>query len=337
MRNIIYNKDFEGLCNTSFLGELVNEPKSITGGLLHRMYAIETTKGKYAVKLLNPQIMIRPGAMQNYINSERISTLVSTKIPAIPAKKINGDFIQNVNGQYYLVFNWIEGKSLNQGEIDNIHCEVIGEILADIHKTDFSGLGITNEKANKGHLTDWDYYLHKGNIEGSEWVEILLENLDNLKDLNSSTTEAIEYLSSDMILSHRDLDPKNVMWNFHKPVLIDWESAGFINPMQDLIETAIYWSVNDIGEIDKERFFTFIGGYKKRYGKLRSNWRMVLAIGFLGKLDWLEYSLKRSLWIECTDNEEQRMGTAQVTKTIYEIRNYADQVPKLLNWLKNEL
>jgi hypothetical protein len=31
------------------------------------------------------------------------------------------------------------------------------------------------------------------------------------------------------------------------------------------------------------------------------------------------------------------MGTAQVTGTIYEIRNYADQIPKLLNWLNNEL
>ena len=34
------------------------------------MYAIETAQGKYAIKALNPQIMLRPLAMQNYINSE---------------------------------------------------------------------------------------------------------------------------------------------------------------------------------------------------------------------------------------------------------------------------
>ncbi len=226
---------------------------------------------------------------------------------------------------------------MKQDEIDKSHCEKIGGILADIHKIDFSELEITNERDDNRQITDWDYYLQKGKEECSEWVEILFENLDNLKDWNSAATNAAEYLSANMVISHRDLDPKNVLWNLHNPVLVDWESAGFINPMNDLIETAIYWSFNEIGEIDKQRFFSFISGYKKRYGEIRSDWGIVLANGFLGKLGWLEYSLKRSLWLECTDEEEQKMGTAQVKGTIYEIRNYADQLPILLNWLNNEL
>ena len=60
-------------------------------------------------------------------------------------------------------------------------------------------------------------------------------------------------LSTTTVISHRDLDPKNVMWNYNKPVLIDWESAGYINPMQDLIETAIYWSkMNKVNLINKD-------------------------------------------------------------------------------------
>lgn len=107
--------------------------------------------------------------------------------------------------------------------------------------------------------------------------------------------------------------------------------------MQDLIETAIYWSKNEKGDIDKQRFFSFISGYKKRYGELQADWTVVLANGFSGKLGWLEYNLKRSLWIECTDEEEQQMGTIQATETINEIRHYADTILKLLNWLNNEL
>jgi Ser/Thr protein kinase RdoA (MazF antagonist) len=187
MGNIKYKMEFEDLCQTSLLGELVNDPKSISGGLLHRMYAIETTTGKYAVKLLNPQIMIRSTAMQNYINSEKISNFVSNKIPALPAEKINGDSIQKINGQFYLVFNWVDGISLKQDEIDNSHCEKIGEILADIHKTDFSELGIRNERTDNGQLTKWDHYLQKGKEERLEWVEMLHENLDNLKGWNILT------------------------------------------------------------------------------------------------------------------------------------------------------
>ena len=64
---------------------------------------------------------------------------------------------------------------------------------------------------------------------------------------------------------------------------------------------------------------------------------MVLENGFLGKLGWLEYSLKRSLWIECTDEEEQQMGTAQVTGTINAIRRYSDMISELEKWLNNEI
>lgn len=100
MSDVKYKMEFEDICRHSDLGDLVSSPTSISGGLLHRMYAVETTTGKYAVKLLNPSIMIRHTAMKNYINSEKIAHLVSKKIPALPSEKKNETIIQNVNGQF---------------------------------------------------------------------------------------------------------------------------------------------------------------------------------------------------------------------------------------------
>jgi thiamine kinase-like enzyme len=179
--------------------------------------------------------------------------------------------------------------------------------------------------------------LQKGQQKNTEWVNLLLENIDKLKDWNALTKSSAKLLASDMVISHGDLDPKNVMWNQDNPILIDWESAGFRNPMQDLIETAIYWSENEMGIVDKESFFAFIGGYKRAFGTLQANWRMILANGFLGKLGWLEYNLKRSLWIECTDAGEQQLGTAQVTGTLNSIRRYADMISVIEKWLNNEI
>ncbi|ENQ3078166.1 phosphotransferase [Bacillus cereus] len=337
MADLQYKLEFKDLCQTSQLGELLNAPEPISGGLLHRIYAVETTKGKYAIKLLNPQIMLRPTAMRNYNNSEKIADFLAYSIPTLPAKKVNGDVLQKVDSQFYLVFDWIEGEILKPYEINNIHCEKIGTILAEIHKANFSELSITNDEFDKGQSTNWNYYFQKGIENSSEWVNLLFENLDNLNKWNSVAICASKSLSLNMVISHRDLDSKNVMWNQYNPVLIDWESAGYINPMLDLIETAIYWSGNGKGDIDKQRFFSFISGYKKRSGELQADWRIVLANGFLGKLGWLEYNLKRSLWIECTDEEEQQLGTIQVTETINEIRHYADTTLKLLDWLNNEL
>jgi len=337
MSDIHYNLQIEKLCSVLQLGEIIDVPEKISGGLLHRMYAIKTTKGKYAIKALNPQIMLRDEAMQNFISSEEIANIVSNNISALPAKKFNGIFIRQVESQFYLVFDWVEGKSLKPNEIGIAHCEKIGSILADIHMTDFSELGIVNDWSGNEHITDWNYYLQRGKESNIRWASLMIEVVDRLYGWSVQTKKSSSLFATDMVISHRDLDSKNVMWSKGKPIIIDWEAAGYINPMQELIETAIYWSEDEIGNIDKERFLAFIDGYKKIYGALKANWRMVLLNGFLGKLGWLEYNLKRSLGIECADKEEQNMGTTQVIETINSLIYYSERIIELEKWLNNEI
>jgi len=332
-----YNLQFEKLCITFNLGEILVKPEAISGGLLHRMFAIETTKGKYAIKALNPQIMARPTALDNYIRSERIANMVATNLPAQPAKTIEGKFMQSIDNQFYLIFDWIEGVSLKSNQINNVHCEKIGSILADIHKTDFSQLEITYDHIENTKETDWNHYLYKGRELSSVWVGLLNQVIEKLFVWSTKAKRSSVMLATKMVISHGDLEPKNVLWYQENPIIIDWESAGYINPMHDLIETAIYWSVNELGGIDKERFLAFIGGYQKKVGVFQADWRMILEQGYLGKLDWLEYSLKRSLWIECTDEKEQQMGTLQVSETINTIRQYEDMISELEALLNNDI
>ncbi|MGC5770802.1 aminoglycoside phosphotransferase family protein [Paenibacillus pabuli] len=334
MNNIQYNLKFEKLVSELELGELISTPKAISGGLLHRMYAMETTHANYAVKALNPQIMSRPTAMKNYIQSEKIANVAANFIQARPAKVIDGSSMQILEHQCYLIFDWIDGKSLELHELTKAHCEHMGMILADIHKTDFSQLHIPKFQLDHSKETNWDYYLNKGQKVNSDWTTLLGNSIQKLYEWSTQAKNASVMLASDTVISHRDLEPKNVMWQHNNPIIIDWESAGYINPMHDLVETAMYWSVDHTANVDKERFLAFIDGYRSRVGSLNANWRMVLENGFAGKLDWLEYSLKRSLWIECTDDEEQQMGTSQVTWTIQALKQYEDMISDVENWLK---
>lgn len=337
MDDVKYNLQFEKLCETLNLGEVLGIPEAISGGLLHRMHAVETIRGKYAVKALNPNIMLRPTAMRHYIDSEQIAFIAANSIPALPARRFKGSFMQKIDNQYYILFDWVEGKTLKPNEINTTHCEKIGTILAEIHMMDFSGLEINKKRSDKLKLTDWNYYLQKGQEKNAVWVSLLSETIDKIYEWNTQTNESAELLASDMVISHRDLDPKNVMWSRDNPLIIDWESAGYTNPMQELIEAAVYWSENEVGGIDKEKFLAFMSGYKKRRGNLQAAWRTVLENGFSGKLGWLEYSLKRSLWMDCTDEIEQQLGTSQVTETINSIIRYADMIPEIEDWIKNEV
>nr|WP_260986977.1 aminoglycoside phosphotransferase family protein [Paenibacillus terrae] len=134
--------EFQKLCHALKLGELQSVPVPVTGGLLHKMYAVGSATGKYAVKALNPQIMTRPTAVNNYIMSERIANYAAKFIPALSAKKFDGESLQRLEDRYYLIFDWTSENSLKHGGIDTTHCEKMGDILAKLHRIDFSVLGI---------------------------------------------------------------------------------------------------------------------------------------------------------------------------------------------------
>ena len=171
MKTAAENTQFNKLCELLNLGAMVESPKSIAGGLLHKMYLVETTKGCYAVKALNPSIIQRPTALPRYIQSERIAEMAAREIPALPARKF------------------------------------------------------------------------------------------------------------------------------------------------------------------KEKFFAFAESYAASYGFLYADWEEVLFGSLQGKLQWLEYSLKRSLRLECADEEEQSLGTTQVTETINGIIQYVEMIPAIQGWI----
>lgn len=329
-----YNLQFEKLCKALGLGELTATPEAISGGLLNLMYAVVTTSGKYAVKALNPQIMARPTALPNYLLAEQVVTLVAEHLPAQPAIRVNGTFMQQIEGQYYLVFHWIDGQTLRPAECTEEHCRMMGAILAQIHNTDFSSMGKNEGGAELPKGIDWQGYLEQGIAQQAVWANLMADTTQQLILWNKTVQEAAKSLAGEQIYSHRDLEPKNVLWSQGSPILIDWESAGPIHPKVDLMETAIYWSVNEDGTVDKGRFDAFLAGYKESKGSLEeAHWPSVLAFGFLSRLEWLEYSLKRSLRLESTDEADQAAGTEQVSATIRSLIDYDQMIARLASWL----
>ncbi|WP_429351154.1 hypothetical protein [Paenibacillus sp. 4624] len=61
-----------------------------------------------------------------------------------------------------------------------------------------------------------------------------------------------------------------------------------------------------------------------------------MELGYLSNLNWLEYSLKLSLWIECVDVIEQEMGTEQVIHTLSALEEYQKMTVVLENRLNDE-
>ncbi len=76
----------------------------VSGGFLHRMYRVQADGKNYAVKHLNPEIMKRPDAMENYKSAEALEKILEDAgIPIVAAMTIDGSKMQTIFVNYFYV------------------------------------------------------------------------------------------------------------------------------------------------------------------------------------------------------------------------------------------
>ena len=140
-------ENIEKICIICKLGSLEQEPKIVTGGLLHKMYCVETNQGKYAVKALNSDVMNKPDALEKLEQAERIAYRLKNEndISAICVKPVDGKMIFEVDHAYYEIFEWFDGKSVFYPDITTVHCAKVGEQLGKIHASNICVEGLYPE------------------------------------------------------------------------------------------------------------------------------------------------------------------------------------------------
>jgi thiamine kinase-like enzyme len=330
--NIVMEELISGFCNQYNLGNLLRPPIMVTGGLMHKMFRVITEIGEYAVKVLNPDIMKREQALRNMISSEQISNKFKSEISLIAAKEILGQHVIAFNSYYLMVFDWIDARSLFGAEIKEFHCKEIGKALGKMHSLSIEIHG-KSKNVSIREMFSWEDYLHEAKLQQTEWFSIYKDNIEKIIKWDVEVINGLLELSNNQVISHRDLDPKNVMWKNNELYIIDWEAAGYVNPFQELVEVLNYWTVDVNGKYDKAKFDALLSEYVK-YNNVESvNWRVVLQSSLDGVLGWLEYNLKRALGLEGSGSENVEEGIKQLKGTIDELSRCQLNMMCLLEWL----
>ena len=356
------------LCEKYALGEIQREPLPVAGGLLHRMYHVVTDGGNYAVKLLNPDIMKRPKALGNMVNSEYIAEYMgkyampetaghisisepgkcmpSDAIPAVSALKFQEKHLISIekdNGnapsaeacaaipqQYAFVYPWLEARSLFAPEIGITHCRRVGHILGLMHHADIRPkempYKLEKEEARRS-LYDWHGYLTLAREQQVPWLSEFEAMLPDLCRWDQAAVDAADAVHSCQVISHRDLDPKNILWQGDQPYLIDWEAAGYVNPCQELLEVLHYWGCDHRGIYDPDLCQALLQEYMQFMNLRGVDWAPIFACSYDSMLGWLEYTLKKSLGLE---GDEKGQGLQQMLGAYDELRRYEAQASLLL-------
>lgn len=301
------------------LGKVIEKPVRVTGGFMHQMFKVVTEKGVYVVKLLNPNIMKRPNARGNYQIADDIEEILKkNNIPAVYALKFNGSKMQEIDNQYFYIFDWYDGKSVNDDEITVFHCNKIGEVLAKIHNID-----LKNEtfERNEIHI-DWQKYVELAKDMNSPIYDIIKDNVDLFNDSMSKGNTAFKKMPSVKAICHNDMDGKNVLWLGDAFKLIDLECLGYSNPYLELFELALCWSGYENCNINFDLFNAFFKAYFENINlDTNIDWK-IMYYGNCGRLEWLEYNIRRALLIECDTVEEKQLGISEVKETVEHIIYY---------------
>ena len=321
--------NIEKFCERYNLGKVLNITK-ISGGLMHKMFKVETEKGIYCVKVLNPEVMSRKEAYGNFVVSESVSNLAKQNgIPVSSSLDIDGNYLTKLDDMYYMVFDYVEGKTLKDYEITVEHCKKIGNVLAHIHSLDYKEIGLEPNTQEYKRLYDWESYINNPNFSKMPYKNVFLKNYKKYNSMLKRANERFNATNKNQTICHSDMDPKNVMWNNDNPIIIDWECAGVANPERELLEDALCWSGFLSNNFSEEKFIAIF----KEYSKYRSiediEWYDVICGNLVGRFGWLKYNLERSLGIVSNDEEEMKLAENEVIKTIDEIDRYLDLIGEM--------
>ncbi len=323
------SKQLYAICTSLELGQPVSLPTKIHGGLLHLMWRVDTEKGSYAIKQLSKNIKLTLEVRKSYEISERVARQFSTHgIPAISGIEKDGKFLVDSENDTFLIYPWVEAKILDRNAVSTLHAVRIGTLLAKMHLLNLHVPEIESPKYDIHSNEEIMTLIEKSMEMSLPFANKLQQSSSLLIKWNDEYQQAVHSFRDISVVSHADLDQKNVLWDENdNPILIDWESVRALNPTYELLIAALDWSGATSGTLNVELFKAIIAAYKKAGGTIDLATLNANFYGIPGNgISWMVYNIRRSLNMEA---EEKELGIEQVNQALKTMIYLASKVKDL--------
>lgn len=328
----------KSICTHYNLGQPIKLLTQITGGLLHKMWKLEAEKGIFAIKELNAEIMKRPNLILEMNQSEKITNeFKNLGIGAVCGLEIDGQYVFESNKKFFIVYPWINGEVLKK--VDQVTIEIakkISSTLANIHKINLKNTKSTVVNLSLVDSTLWSSLKDKVLKTEYTWTSKCLNFIDSMGTWSSLSNLAITNINNIAVLSHGDMDMKNVIWdNKNNPQIIDWESSGLTIPIVELVKLALDWSGEAEGKANEIIFKEIFKTYTEIHNNIDlTEVKDALYISISDFLGWLEINLKRALQIIKCDQNELDIANIEIPKTIDILNSRLKSLDEYASWLK---
>jgi aminoglycoside phosphotransferase (APT) family kinase protein len=258
----------------SHLGTPLGPMIRVHGGFANRMYRLDTDQGSFAVKELN--LLDRRWAypIDDVFRFERAAFAAGIPMPEpISASRQT------------LVHRWVEGEKLPEAPVSAAYAFEIGEILARLHALDIEWTDVPIEDPTP---RDWPELAERAVATGQPWADQLAAHVETFLAIAHFVDTCVR--TGPVVLTHKDIQPWNLLVRDDRPVVLDWELSGMLDLAGELGSTALSLAKGPgFDSIEPAIFRSVLDGYVAGGGELPSSgpsWFVFMIGGWLGHTRW---------------------------------------------------
>lgn len=330
-QNDVNPKHLQQLCKELDLGIPSKDISRVYGGFHHTMWKMQTDKQCYAVKRLCPDVdPSNPNTIQHYNVAEKIANAFEQQeIHTIAALSSSDQYLQLIENTGYLVYPWTDAKAIERTQLDERHAVWVADLLCRMHTADLSIAAVKETSFETFDPSRIEQIVTPAMERGIPCAQELMNEMASIKQIIEQYNSAAEILKLHQVISHGDLDQKNILWDKNdEPLIIDWENARKLNPTYELVSVALDWS-GITSDFDNELFGKMLCAYQQAGGTIHEDSITASYHRVLG--DWLVWLLYLvGCLLEDRGDSQQRIEEEQVAFVWPTIMRLNNLIPNLL-------
>lgn len=246
----------------------------VHGGFANRMYRLDTDQGSFAVKELNLVDRRWSYRVDDVYEFERAAFAAGIPMP----EPISAS-------PQTLVHRWVEGEKLPEAPVSAAYAFEIGEILARLHALDVEWIHMSIENPTP---RDWPELAERAAATRQPWADELTAHVETFLAI-AHFVDTCER-PGPVVLTHKDIQPWNLLARDGRPVVLDWELSGMLDLAGELGSTALSLAKGrGLDHIEPAIFRSVLDGYVAGGGRLPPsgpNWFVFMIGGWLGHTRW---------------------------------------------------
>jgi Phosphotransferase enzyme family len=221
------------------------------------------------------------------------------------------------------VYEWVDGRPL--ADTDDV-AEWLGATLARLHRIEpldqaephWYGLHASQQ---------WQDWLAEGQEQQRQWAPALRRRLTDIVAATDWIAQAFR-AAGDYVMTHRDVEPWNVLVTDRGPVLVDWDTAGPDSASLEAAQAAVVFAGRGRAEPDVDAVGRTVATYSQCGGRPVGRGRDALARRAGMRLNRLSERLRVTLGHQAPGSMNLAQAEARAGEQLDELPTFFDDLAR---------